>query len=89
MGDVVRIKSSEGSYLCADTSNNSSFDSKNTFNFCMCVAQLQMRQLSSSCSIRLSRDIIDKNPKLICEFTLKDENGRESNAVGANAPHMF
>ena len=35
LGDVVRIKTSEGGYLCADFSKESSFDAKTTFNFSM------------------------------------------------------
>ncbi len=98
MGDAVRIKSVEGSYLCVDMSNHSSFDAKNTFNFSMyqtlqtfivsplralAPARLSESKLNQN---RFSKEIIDKNPKLIHEFTIKDELGRDTNSVGTSQP---
>jgi hypothetical protein len=87
LGDVVRIKSSlDGSYLCVDLAKSSSFDSKGTFNFSMYVlrsAQMFM-QLLNHLDHRYAKDIIDKNHKLIFEFTIRDERGREKQALGTN-----
>jgi hypothetical protein len=40
--------------------------------------------LVSLFSHRFSKEIVEKNPKLVFEFTIKDEHGRDKNAIGAS-----